>query len=255
MKEEPSVGARIHSPEHDSDSDTGDVLESADSDTTKIDEIPKSAGNYTTEIEDFLESAGNYTTEVEHFLESAGNYTSEVGDFPDSTRNNASVLPQDQCIDSHSSSYGCADTCIKSEDDPTETLLGGDNLSCGQVYDIHGGSESDRFPQATVKLEAEQSGDYVGYGGDTQRWICEDGELKEIVKVETVDENAEGFESQDYADRTDPDDIRRAIDEIEEDDNVKSHAGFKCRTCDRTFQHRNSRELHERSHTGERPYM
>ena len=71
------------------------------------------------------------------------------------------------------------------------------------MYDIHG--ESHGFPQATVKLEADKSDDYDGYGDDTRRWICEDGELKEIVKVETVDENAEGFESQDYADITDPD--------------------------------------------------
>ena len=137
VKEEPGVGARIQSPAYDSDPDTGDVIELADSDTSEVEDSPESAGNYTTEI--------------------AGNYTSEIEDFPDSPRNNASVSPQDQCIDSQTSSYGCADTCIKSEDDPTETLLVGDNLSCGQVYDIHGESQSDGFPQATVKLEADEA--------------------------------------------------------------------------------------------------
>ena len=173
VKEEPGGGAGIPSSVYngDSDAELGDFLELPDNNTTE---------------KDFHKSA---TIEVEDFLESVGNYTSEVGDFPDSTRNNVSVSPQDQCIDSQRySSYGCVDICIiKSEDDPTETLLGGDNLSCGQVYDIHCEAQSDRFPQATVKLEAEQSGDYDGYGGDTRRWLCEDGELKEIVKVETVD--------------------------------------------------------------------
>ena len=230
MKEEPGVGAGIQSSAYngDSDAELGDFLELPDNNTTEIDDISKSAGNYTTEVENFTESADGDTSES----------------------------PQTMCIDSQTSpSQGCADTCIKSEDGPIETLPGGDNLSCGQVYDIHGESQSDRFPQATVKLEAEPSGDYDGYGGDTRRWICEDGELKEIVKVETVDENAEAFESHDYADRTDPDDIRRAMDEAEEDDSVKSRAGFKCRMCDRLFQHRNSRQIHERSHTGEMPYV
>ena len=75
------------------------------------------------------------------------------------------------------------------------------------------------------------------------------------MKGETVDENAEGFESRDYADRTDPDDIRRAMDEAEKDVGVKSWPGFKCRTCDRSFQHQNSRQIHEISHTGEMPYV
>ena len=242
VKEEPGVGARIQSPEYDSDSDTGHFLELADSDSS--------------EVEDSPESADNDTSEVEHLLESAGNYTSEVEDSPESADNDTSESPQSQCFDRQtSSSYGCVNTCIKSEDDHIETLLEGDNLSCGQVYDIHGESQSDRFPQATVKLEADQSDDYDGYGGDTRRWICDDGELKEIVKVETVDEKAETFQSRDYADRTDPDDIRRAMDKAEEDDIVKSCAGFKCRTCDRSFQHANSCQIHERSHTGERPYV
>ena len=232
MKEEPSVGAGIQSSAHNSDSDAelGDFLELPDNNATAINDISKSSGNYTTWVENFAESADDDTSES----------------------------PQTMCIDSQTSpSQGCANTCIKSEDGPIETLPGGDNLSCGQVYDIHGESQSDRFPQATVKLETEQSDDdYNGYGDDTRRWICEDGELKEIVKVETVDENAEGFESQDYADRTDPDDIRRhAMDEAEEDDIIKSWAGFKCGTCDRTFQHANSRQIHERYHTGERPYV
>ena len=242
VKEEPGVGARNQSSAYDSDADVGDFLGLADNNTAEIDDISKSAGNYTAEIENFLESAGNCDSDVEDVSESADDDTSES--------------PQTQCIDSQtSSSYGCVNTCIKSEDGPIETLPGGDNLSCGQVYDIHGESQSDRFPQATVKLEADQSDDYDGYGGDTRRWICEDGELKEIVKVETVDENAETFAGEDYADSFDPDDIRRAMDEGEKDGGVKSWPGFKCRMCDRTFQHRNSRLIHERSHTGERPYV
>ena len=139
--------------------------------------------------------------DVGDFLELADSDTSEVEEFPDSADNDTSESPQPQRIGRQaSSSYGCVNTCIKSEDDHIETLLEGDNLSCGQVYDIHGESQSDRFPQATVKLEADQSDDYDGYGGDTRRWICEDGELKEIVKVETVDENAGTFQSRDYAD-------------------------------------------------------
>ena len=230
MKEEPSVGAGIQSSAHNSDSDAelGDFLELPDNNATAINDISKYSGNYTTGVENFAESADDDTSQS----------------------------PQTMCIDSQTSpSQGYADTCIKSEDGPIETLPGGDNLSCGQVYDIHGESHSDRLRQATVKLEAEQSGDYDGYGDDTRRWICEDGELKEIVKVETVDENAEGFKTQDYTDRTDPDDIRRAMDEAEKDDSVKSRAGFKCRTCDRSFQHANLRHIHERSHTGERPYV
>ena len=230
VKEEPGVGAGIPSSAYNSDSDAelGDFLELPDNNTPEIDDISKSAGNYNPEVEAFAESADDDTSES----------------------------PQTLCIDSQTSpSQGCANTCIKSEDGPIETLPGGDNLSCGQVYDIHGESQSDRFRQATVKLEAEQSDDYDGYGGDTRCWICEDGELKEIVKLETVDENAETFQSRDYADRTNPDDIRRAMDEAEEDDIVKSCAGFKCRTCDRSFQYANSRQIHERSHTGERPYV
>ena len=229
MKEEPGVGARIQASWYDSDSDAdvGDFLELADNNATAIDDISKSSGNYTTGVENFAESADDDTSES----------------------------PQTLCIDSQTSpSQGCVNTCIKSEDGPIE-LLRGDNLSCGQVYDIHGELQSDGFPQATVKLEADECGDYDGYGDATRRWICEDGELKEIVKVESVDENAEGFESHDYAYITDPDDIRRAMDEAEEDDSVKSRAGFKCRMCDRLFQHRNPRQIHERSHTGEMPYV
>ena len=178
VKEESGGGAGIPSSAYNSDSDAelGDFPELPDNNTTEIDDISKSAGNYTTEVENFAETADDDTSES----------------------------PQTQCIDSQTSSYGCVNTCIKSEDGPIETLPGGDNLSCGQVYDIHGESQSDRFRQATVKLEAEQSGDYDGYGGDTRCWICEDGELKEIVKVETVDENAETFQSRYYAFKYDP---------------------------------------------------
>ena len=174
MKEEVGAGIPASAYNGDSDAELGDFLELPDNNTTEIDDISKSSGNYTSEVENFAESADDDTSES----------------------------PQTQCIDSQTSSYGCANTCIKSEDGPIETLPG--NLSCGQVYDIHGESQSDRFPQATVKLEAEQSIDYDGYGGDTRRWICEDGELKEIVKVETVDENAETFQSRDYAFKYDP---------------------------------------------------
>ena len=226
VNEEPGGGAGIPSSAYNGDSNA------------ELGDFPELPDNNTTEIYDISKSAGNYTIVVENFAESADDDTSES--------------PQTQCIDSQTSSYGCTNNCIKSEDGPIETLPGGDNMSCGQVYDIHGELQSDGFPQATVKLEADES-DY--YGDDTRRWICEDGELKEIVKVETVDENAEGFERHDYADRTDPDDIRRAMDEAEEDDSVKSRAGFKCITCDRSFQHANSRHIHERSHTGERHYV
>ena len=50
VKEEPGAGASIQSPAYDSDSDAGDFLELADSNTTEIDDIPKSAGNYTSEV-------------------------------------------------------------------------------------------------------------------------------------------------------------------------------------------------------------
>ena len=63
VKEEPGVGARIQSPACDSDSDTGDVLESADSDTSEVEDSPESAGNYTSEVEEFPESADNDTSE------------------------------------------------------------------------------------------------------------------------------------------------------------------------------------------------
>ena len=169
--------------------------------------IPSSAynGDSDAELGDFLELPDNNTTEIDDISNSAGNYTSEVEDSPESADNDTSESPQSQCFDRQTpSSYGCVNTCIKSEDDHIETLLEGDNLSCGQVYDIHGESHSDRFRQATVKLEADQSGDYDGYGDDTRGWICEDGELKEIAKVETVDENAETFQSRDYAFKYDP---------------------------------------------------
>ena len=108
VKEEPGVGVRIQASGYDSESDAelGDFLELPNNNATAIDDISKSSGNYTTGVENFAESADDDTSES----------------------------PQTLCIDSQTSPYqGCADTCIKSEDGPIETLPGGDNLSCGQI--------------------------------------------------------------------------------------------------------------------------
>lgn len=182
--------------------------------------------------------------------------------FNESASNQSTASSHGHCIDefkshghinsTHSptcSSDGYADTCcIKTEDELTEMLQE------GQVYDIAGQSEPGCLSHVRVKLEAEQSDDCSGYGGDTRRWVVdEDGELQEVLKVETTDEAAEAFARQDSINDSDPEELCGVID-AEGNDIDKPHTCFTCSVCGRPFARSSTRNIHERTHTGEKPF-
>ncbi|KAI0238782.1 hypothetical protein LSAT2_010464 [Lamellibrachia satsuma] len=182
--------------------------------------------------------------------------------FNESASNQSTASSHGHCIDefkshghinsTHSptcSSDGYADTCcIKTEDELTEMLQE------GQVYDIAGQSEPGCLSHVRVKLEAEQSDDCSGYGGDTRRWVVdEDGELQEVLKVEATDEAAEAFARQDSINDSDPEELCGVID-AEGNDIDKPRTCFTCSVCGRPFARSSTRNIHERTHTGEKPF-